>query len=78
MTGVRHFVSAPIPPMVSPVVGTEQRQIQNLKITVYLLRHHNTQIQNRRFVTNLRQHVLRKMLNLYPGTRTVEEVSGAL
>jgi hypothetical protein len=77
---IRKFVPAPIArsEVVVSMVGTEWRPIQNLKITVYLLGHANTRIQNPRFVTNSRQPVLRKMMNLYPGTRTVEEVSGAL
>jgi hypothetical protein len=78
-TGIRHSVPAPIAGLdvVTSVVGTEWRHIQILEITVYLLGHTNTRIQNPRSVINLRPPVLRKMLNIYPAIRTVE-VSGAL
>jgi hypothetical protein len=74
------FCPAPIAGLgvVASVVGPEWRNIQNLEITVYLLGHANTRIQNPGFVANLHQPALRKILNLYPGTRTVDEVSGAV
>jgi hypothetical protein len=56
------FCYAPIAGLevVASVVGAEWRHIQNLIITVYLLGHANTRIQNLRFVTNWRRPVFEK------------------